>query len=229
MIVKVYPSISWYIPLYTCDYKVQQMEVRAANLYSGSMEAPFGHIKWIASGPPYASEKLRLPFHTSEGSQGAIHNMGLQEMIELGRSLACACRCLLVRLVWSPSRLRSQTSFPKRMLPLRVNRKPKPSMRTMTKKCRLMLVHGTLCLAMVIKEMRSIVLWCIAIYGLNYHKNVTLDAIKEMVLALCAANRWVSCPESAKKHNIAFTDVATRVKAAAGMFCYMLSLKNRIN
>jgi hypothetical protein len=83
MIVKVYHSIYWCIPLYTSDYPVQQMEVRVANLYSGSMEAPFGHIKGIASGPHYASEKLRLPFHTSEGSQGAIHNMGLQDMIEL--------------------------------------------------------------------------------------------------------------------------------------------------
>jgi hypothetical protein len=35
---------------------------------------------------------------------------------------------------------------------------------------------------------RSIVPWCISIYGLNYHKNVTLDVIKEMVLALCAMN-----------------------------------------
>ena len=62
------------------------MEIRAENLYSGSMKAPFGHIKWIESGSHYTSEKLRLPFHTSEGSQGAIHNMGLQDMIELGRS-----------------------------------------------------------------------------------------------------------------------------------------------
>jgi hypothetical protein len=76
---------------------------------------------------------------------------------------------------------------------------------------------------------RSIVPWCIAIYGLNYHKNVTLDAIKEMVLALCAMNGWVSCPESAKRYNVAFNDVANRVKAAAGMFCYILSLKNRMN
>ncbi len=100
MIVKVYHSITWYISLYTCDYPVQQTEIRAANLYSGSMKAPFGHIKWIASGSHYASEKLRLPFHTSEGSQGAIHNMGLQDIIELGRSPACAWRCLLIRLVW---------------------------------------------------------------------------------------------------------------------------------
>jgi hypothetical protein len=76
---------------------------------------------------------------------------------------------------------------------------------------------------------RSIVPWCISIYGLNYHKNVTLDAIKEMVLALCAMNGWVSSPESAKRYNVAFNDVANRVKAAAGMFCYILCLKNRIN
>ena len=76
------------------------MEERAANLNIEAMEAPFRHIKWIASGPHYASEQLRLPFHTSEGSQGAIHNMGLQDMIELSRSPSCAWRCPLIRFVW---------------------------------------------------------------------------------------------------------------------------------
>jgi hypothetical protein len=76
---------------------------------------------------------------------------------------------------------------------------------------------------------RSIVPWCISIYGLNYHKNVTLDAIKEMILALCAMNEWVLCPESAKRYIVAFNNVANRVKAAAGMFCYIRCLKNRMN
>jgi hypothetical protein len=76
---------------------------------------------------------------------------------------------------------------------------------------------------------RSIVPWLIGIYGLNYHKNVSLDVIKEMLLALCASNGWVSCPEAAKKYKVAFNDVATRVKAAAGMLFYILCLKNRIN
>jgi hypothetical protein len=78
------------------------MQVRVTNLYIEAMEAPFGHIKWRTSGPHYASEQLRLPFHTSEGSQGAIHNMGLQDimMIELSRSPACAWWCPLIRFVW---------------------------------------------------------------------------------------------------------------------------------
>ena len=76
---------------------------------------------------------------------------------------------------------------------------------------------------------RSIVPWLIGILGLNYHKNVSLDLIKEMLLALCASNGWVSCPEAAKKYKVAFNDVATRVKAAAGIFFYILCLKNRIN
>jgi hypothetical protein len=32
------------------------MEVTVANLYIEAIEAHFGHIKWIASGPHYASE-----------------------------------------------------------------------------------------------------------------------------------------------------------------------------
>jgi hypothetical protein len=47
------------------------------------------------------------------------------------------------------------------------------------------------------------------IYGLNYHKNVTLEVIKEMVLALCGMNGWVSCLEAAKRYNIAFNDDVT--------------------
>jgi hypothetical protein len=35
---------------------------------------------------------------------------------------------------------------------------------------------------------KSIVPWCISIYGSNYHENVTLEVIKEMVLALCDMN-----------------------------------------
>ena len=75
---------------------------------------------------------------------------------------------------------------------------------------------------------KSIVPWSIALYGLNYHKNITLEVIKEMVLALCDMNGWVSCPEAAKKYNLAFNDVAVKVKAAAGIYCYILCLKNRI-
>ncbi len=37
---------------------------------------------------------------------------------------------------------------------------------------------------------KSIVPWCISLYGLNYHKNVTLEVIKEMVLALCDMNGY---------------------------------------
>ncbi len=76
------------------------MEERVANLYIEAMEAPFQHIKWIASGPHSASEQLRIPFHTSKGSQGAIHNMGMQDMIELSKSPACAWRRPLIRFVW---------------------------------------------------------------------------------------------------------------------------------
>ncbi len=99
MIIKIHNGIYQYILVYTSDYPVQKMAVRVTNLYIEAMEARFGHIKWIASGPHHASQQLRLPFHISKGSQGAIHNMGLQDMIELGRSPACAWWCLLIRFV----------------------------------------------------------------------------------------------------------------------------------
>ena len=70
------------------------------NLWIEAMEAPFWHIKGIASGTHYASEQLRLPFHTSEGCQGTINNMGLQDMVELRRSPACSGRRPLIRFVW---------------------------------------------------------------------------------------------------------------------------------
>jgi hypothetical protein len=38
------------------------MEARSTNLYIEAMEAPFGHIEGIASGPHCASKQLRLPF-----------------------------------------------------------------------------------------------------------------------------------------------------------------------
>ena len=52
-----------------------------------AMEAPFGHIEGIASGPIHTSEQLRLPFkfHSSKRYQGTIHKMGLQDMVELCR------------------------------------------------------------------------------------------------------------------------------------------------
>ncbi len=68
MILKVYHSTTWYISLYTCDYPIQQMEfmeIRAENLYSGSMKAPFGHIKWIASGSHYASPIPHIQRYTT--------------------------------------------------------------------------------------------------------------------------------------------------------------------
>jgi hypothetical protein len=48
-------------------------------LYIKAMEALFGDSIWTH----YASEQLRVPFNTSKGCQEAIHNMGLQDMIEL--------------------------------------------------------------------------------------------------------------------------------------------------
>jgi len=67
------------------------------------MKAPLSHVKGIlpgiTPGTHGAPEKLRLPFHTSESGQGSMHNMLLQDMVELSRSPACARLSPFVSLV----------------------------------------------------------------------------------------------------------------------------------
>jgi hypothetical protein len=47
------------------------------------MKAPLWQLEWVASGTHYAQELLRLPLDTAKGCQGTIHNMRLQNMIQL--------------------------------------------------------------------------------------------------------------------------------------------------
>jgi hypothetical protein len=47
------------------------------------MKAPLRHIKSITSGNHRTPEQLRLPFHTPNGCQGSVHDMCLQDMIQL--------------------------------------------------------------------------------------------------------------------------------------------------
>ncbi len=73
---------------------------------------------------------------------------------------------------------------------------------------------------------KSIVPWLIAIDGLNYAKNIKLEVIKEMLIALCDMKGFMdgsmSSVQAAKKYHVAFQDTAKKVKAAAGMYCCML-------
>ena len=47
------------------------------------MKAPLRQLERVASGTHYAPELLRLPLDTAKGCQGTIHNMRLQNMIQL--------------------------------------------------------------------------------------------------------------------------------------------------
>ncbi len=60
--------------------------VPPARLIVHAMKAPLRQLEWVASGTHYAPELLRLPLDTSKGCQGIIHNMRLQNMIELSCS-----------------------------------------------------------------------------------------------------------------------------------------------
>ena len=65
-----------------------------------TMKAMFRHIKRITPGTHDTPAQLRLPFHTTKGSQCAINNMSLQYMIQLSRSPTSARFCPLISFVW---------------------------------------------------------------------------------------------------------------------------------
>ena len=69
---------------------------------------------------------------------------------------------------------------------------------------------------------KFIVLWCIALYGLDYPKLLTLDTVKQMVIAISddrgLLQGYPSSAVPAKKYAISFADVARKVKNAAGVY-----------
>ena len=69
------------------------------------MKSVFWHIKWITSGTHGAPAQIRLPFHTSKGSQGTINNMSLQYMIQLCRGPTSARLCPLISFVRKSQRI----------------------------------------------------------------------------------------------------------------------------
>jgi hypothetical protein len=62
------------------------------------MKAPLWQLEWVASGTHYAPELLRLQLDTAKGCQGTIHNMRLQNMIQL------SC-CPLAPRAWASSHI----------------------------------------------------------------------------------------------------------------------------
>ena len=77
---------------------------------------------------------------------------------------------------------------------------------------------------------KRIVPWFIAMYGLSYAKSIKLEVVKEMLIAVCDSlniredTSSMTSEEAAKACPIGFADIAKRVKAAAGMYLYLLYL-----
>ncbi len=63
---------------------------------------------------------------------------------------------------------------------------------------------------------------------MNNAKAIKLEFIKEMLIALFDMNGFMdgsmSSAQVVKKYHAAFQDTSKKVKAAAGMYCYMLYL-----
>lgn len=69
---------------------------------------------------------------------------------------------------------------------------------------------------------KFVVPWSIAQYGLDYTKKLSLEVVKEMLIALCDAEGFLqgspSAAVEAKKYAVSFADVAKKVKNAAGAY-----------
>jgi hypothetical protein len=81
-----------------------------------------------------------------------------------------------------------------------------------------------------IELQKFIVQWSIALYGLDYPKQLTLDTVKEMVIAISdykgLLQGYPSAAVPAKKFAITFADVARKVKNAAGAYIENTCLVN---
>ncbi len=69
------------------------------------MNAPLRQFEQVASCTHYAPELLRLPLDTAKGCQGTIHNMRLQNMIQLSCSPPRAWASSHIALVRKTQRL----------------------------------------------------------------------------------------------------------------------------
>ncbi len=66
---------------------------------------------------------------------------------------------------------------------------------------------------------RLVVLWLIARYRLSYSKSLKLDAIKQVIMTTATRLGLIEyCQTAAEDFPVVLTDIAKRVKAAAGMY-----------
>ena len=81
-----------------------------------------------------------------------------------------------------------------------------------------------------IELQKFVVPWSIGLHGLDYPKQLTLDTVKEMVIAICddkgLLQGYPSAAVPAKKYAISFADVARKVKNAAGAYIENTCLVN---
>ena len=72
--------------------------------------------------------------------------------------------------------------------------------------------------ANAITVQRYVVPWSVAMYGMTYQKHLKLEVVKEMVIALSSTLDFAAfhADEAAKEYPVGFTEVARRIKSAAG-------------
>ena len=68
--------------------------------------------------------------------------------------------------------------------------------------------------------------WSIAMFGYSFPKLQTIETYREMMIAVIDAEELLPChPDCAKEaraYLVAFNDLLTRIKHAAGMYCVVL-------
>ena len=79
---------------------------------------------------------------------------------------------------------------------------------------------------------KYIVPWAIAIHGLSFAKRMTIDSVKEMLIAIIDEKELMpghpNCAKEVAKYPLAFGDFARKVKAAAGisLLAFMFSISH---
>ena len=82
--ILVHNSTYWYVKhLYIMVYTTMYTAMKAVH----AMKAPLLQLERVSSGTHYAQKLLRLPHDTAKGCLGTIHNMHLQNMIQLSAAV----------------------------------------------------------------------------------------------------------------------------------------------
>ncbi len=68
-------------------------------LWVAGMKASLWHIKRITSGTHHTSEQVGLPLHTTKRCQYSVHDMAVEDTVELSCCPTCPWLCLFISFV----------------------------------------------------------------------------------------------------------------------------------